>query len=81
MFKDIRVQAAVQTFLIIVAALAVLTGFTYLIQQLPSEVIWGWLFVFWGVFMVKLVYTSIKSKLEIKAAIEAHDDNLRAGDK
>ena len=81
MFKDIRVKAAIQTFLIIAAALAVITGFTYLIQQLSTEVIWGWLFVFWGAFMVNLVYSIIKSKLEIKAATEVHDDNLRAGDK
>jgi hypothetical protein len=81
MFKDIRVQAAVQTFLIIAAGLAVLTGFTYLIQQLSSDVIWGWLFVFWSAFMINILYSTIKSKLEIKAAIEAHDDNLRAGDK
>jgi len=82
MFKDIRVQAAIQTLLIIVLGLIAMFSVAYIIHIVPGEILWYVFFVGWAVFMTNLLYGMVRDNLVIKAAIkasEAHDDSLRAG--
>ena len=82
MFKDIRVQAAIQTFVIIVLGLIAMFSVAYVIYIVPANILWNAFFVFWCVFMTNILYGMVKANLEIKAANkanEAHDDSLRAG--